>query len=75
MPPGLVVAHDLQTDSFPTVTMDEELASALRKFHTTELEELPVVGNDAPTRVIAILSRRELVTAYHDRVYRQKKAE
>jgi len=72
MPPGLVVAQDLQTDGFPTVTMDEDLASALHKFHTTELEEVPVVENEFPTKAVAVLSRRELVAAYHDRMYRQK---
>jgi hypothetical protein len=52
--------------------MDEDLASALHKFHTTELEEVPVVENEFPTKAVAVLSRRELVAAYHDRMYRQK---
>jgi CIC family chloride channel protein len=71
LPLGLVVADDLRAAAFRIVTLDEDLASALRKLHAVGLEELPVVESESPGKVIAVLSRRELVAAYHDQMYKQ----
>ena len=74
MPVGLVVADDLRAATFRTVMPNDDLASVLHKFQAVGLEELPVVESESSAKVVGILSRRELVAAYHDRMYASKGA-
>jgi CIC family chloride channel protein len=67
--PGLVVAQDLCGHASPVVLPDESLASALRKFRGTMLEELPVVRTDDSQLVTGMLGRKDISTAYHDYLY------
>ena len=69
LPPSLVVAQDLMALSTPILSTEEDLASALRKFRVSRQEELPVVENGDKQRVVGVLSRRDLLAAYHDRIY------
>jgi chloride channel protein, CIC family len=63
-----VVAQDLLAPTYATVSLNEDLASALRKFRLTRLEELPVMDPDKPVLVKGVLSRRNIIAAYHDRM-------
>jgi chloride channel protein, CIC family len=69
LPSRAVVAQDLLATSYTTVALDEDLASALRKSRTSRLEELPVVETDGSRRFVGLLSRRDVIVAYHDRMY------
>jgi chloride channel protein, CIC family len=69
LPARAVVAQDLLASNFTTVLLNEDLASALRKFRTTIRDELPVVDPADTERVVGILSRRDLMVAYHDRMH------
>jgi CIC family chloride channel protein len=70
VPPGLLVASDLQSPEFRTVSPDEDLASALRKLYATGLDELPVVSeNGDRNKVLALLNRHDIIAAYHKRMY------
>jgi chloride channel protein, CIC family len=69
LPSRVVVAQDLIAASFAVVTMQEDLASALRKFRTTMREELPVVDAEGSLHVVGVLNRRDVITAYHDKMY------
>jgi len=71
LPPRAVVAQDLLAANFSTVSLDEDLASALRKFRTAIREELLVVDPEDPRRVVGVLSRRDVMVAYHDRMYQR----
>jgi CIC family chloride channel protein len=73
LPARAVVAQDLLAANFTTVTLDEDLASALRKFRGTMREELPVVEAESLRRVAGVLSRRDIIVAYHDRMYQRPK--
>jgi CIC family chloride channel protein len=73
LPARAVVAQDLLAASFATVSLDEDLASALRKFRGTMREELPVVEAKDSQRVVGVLSRRDVIVAYHDRMYQRPK--
>jgi len=65
---GLVaVAQDVATTDIITLRPRDSLASALRRFTIKNLEELPVVDNDDPTRFLGLLTRREII-AYYNRV-------
>jgi CIC family chloride channel protein len=60
----LVLADDLATRPVLTVTSEDTLHTALR--HMTELntDEIPVVQSDDPSKLVGMLSRRELTAAY-----------
>lgn len=68
VPDQAVVAQDLLAPTFAVVSLDEDLASALRKFRTTRLEELPVVEKTGSQLVVGVLSRRNIIVTYHDRI-------
>ncbi len=69
LPPRAVVAQDLLATSFGVVSLEEDLASVMRKFRTSPLAELPVVEEPGLLRVVGVLSRRDVISAYHDRIY------
>jgi len=71
LPANAVVAQDLQAPTTTVVSLDEDLASALRKFRITMHSELPVVEAKDSKKVVGVLSRRDVIVAYHDRLYRQ----
>jgi CIC family chloride channel protein len=60
----LVLADDLATYPVVSVTPDDTLHTALRRMTELNHDEIPVVQRDDPTRLIGILSRRELTSAY-----------
>ncbi|HZK80024.1 MAG TPA: chloride channel protein, partial [Humisphaera sp.] len=73
MASGLVIAQDLCTEKFQTITPEESMAVALRKVRNTQLEALPVVKSAETPTVIGIVSRRDISNAYHDFLYRAEK--
>ena len=68
LPSQAVIAQDLLAPKFATLSLNEDLASALRKFRMTRLEELPVIEAENSSCVVGILSRRDVIAAYHDRM-------
>lgn len=65
---SLILAIDLATTPVLTVTPDDDLHTALRRFTQKNIDELPIVNTDDPTCVIGMLSRKDVIAAYHDRV-------
>ena len=47
-----------------TVTPEDTLHTALRRMTELNIDEIPVVEPDDSTRLIGLLSRRELTSAY-----------
>ncbi len=64
----LVLADDLARRPVLTVTLDDDLHTALRRLTKLNSEEIPVVAPDDPTRLIGFSSRRDLVAAYTARI-------
>lgn len=62
---GLVVAADLARTSVPTVTPSTSLGQAFRLIEAARLDEVPVVDPAAPRRLLGMLSRADLITAYN----------
>ena len=60
----LVVADDLATRPVVTVTPRDDLHTALRRLTALNLDEIPVVDPDDPSKLLGLLGRRELVAAY-----------
>lgn len=59
----LVVAGDLARTDTPPLLEDEDLQTALERIATVDHEYLPVVAATDPTRVVGLLSRRDLLLA------------
>jgi CBS domain-containing protein len=70
--PGLVVAQDLCDQNVPLIDIDESLASAMRKFRSSALEELPVTDGDGAKHVLGMLSRKDVSHAYYDYIHRER---
>ena len=61
---GLVLAADLATPEPDPVTTDDTLLTALRRFGKRDADALPVVDAARRDRLIGLLSRQDLLTAY-----------
>jgi CIC family chloride channel protein len=68
----LLIAKDLGTEEFPTVTPLDNLNTAMDKLTKVDQAEIPVVDNNDPHKVIAMLSRRDIIIAYNREMQRQK---
>jgi len=55
-----------------TVTPDDSLSAALKKMTMAEIRKLPVVSSEDPRRVVAMLSRKDLIRIYHDEIEKHK---
>ena len=64
----LVVAKDLSPQEVITITGNENLDSALRKIGVRNIEQIPVVDETNPRKIVGILSRRDIFTAYNKAV-------
>ena len=60
----LVLADDLAYRPVLSVTPDDNLHTALRRMTELNIDEIPVVDPEDPTRLLGLLSRRELTLAY-----------
>jgi CIC family chloride channel protein len=60
----LVLADDLAHRPVLTVTPEDNLHTALRRMTELNIDELPVVDPKDPTRLLGLLSRRQLTLAY-----------
>jgi len=60
----LVVADDLATRPVSTVTVEDDLHTALRRMTELNIDEIPVVDPAEPDRLVGLLSRRSLTNSY-----------
>ena len=60
----LVLADDLARRPVLSVTPDDDLHTALKRLTELNTDEIPVVDAADPTRLVGLLSRRDLVAAY-----------
>lgn len=64
----LIVAADLATFPVLTVTPDDDLHQALRRFTQKNIDEIPIVDPDHPRHVIGMLRRKEVIAAYDTQI-------
>ena len=64
----LLVAADIMLSPVITLTLSADLGTALRRFTLRNIDEIPVVKEDEPDRIIGMLGRREVIGAYNQRV-------
>lgn len=65
---GLVLAVDICSSPVLTVNPEDDLHAALRKLTQKNIEELPVVEASNSSQVIGVLSRKDVIAAYHRRI-------
>jgi CIC family chloride channel protein len=67
----LVNAKDMATLEVITVTLEDDLQNALRKFTIKNIEELPVVDVEDSKKVIGMLTRRDVLVAYNNELLKR----
>jgi CIC family chloride channel protein len=69
----LVIAQDIAVEEVLTVTLEDDLNTALKKMTAAEIRELPVVSREDSRKVISMLSRKDIIRTYHDQIEGIKK--
>jgi len=67
----LVVADDLASKHLITTTPRESLYEAVKKMDRAGIRQLPVVDPEDPTRLLGILTRKDVVAAYNREVVKR----
>lgn len=67
---SLVIASDIASSPVVTVTPNDDLHTALRRVSMKNIEEIPIVAPNEPTRVIGMLRRKDLISAYNGEISR-----
>ena len=65
---SLILAVDLAAQPVLTVTPDDDLHMALRRFTQKNIDDIPVVDSQQRDRILGMLSRKDVIAAYHHRV-------
>jgi CIC family chloride channel protein len=68
---GIVVAGDLATTDLVTITMEENLWTALEKISSKDFAVLPVVSARKPNKLKGVISRRDIIGAYNKAVLKK----
>jgi CIC family chloride channel protein len=60
----LIIAQDIARNPVVSVAPEDDLNLALQRFSELDVEELPVVAG-ASAKVLAMLTRRQVIAAYN----------
>ena len=63
----LIVAKDVATPNVVRVFGENSLQEALDKMVLLNVDELPVVQEEAPDEIVAMISKRDIIGYYHSR--------
>lgn len=70
----LAVARDIMVTNIVSVTPQDDLNTALQRFTSLNLDELPVVAPEDPGRFLGMLRRKETIDAYNKQLMKHKQA-
>lgn len=68
----LANARDVMTTRVVTVTPDDDLNTALRRFTELNLDELPVVSQQTATQLLGMLRRKDVISFYNRQLLAHK---
>nr|WP_315861449.1 chloride channel protein [Stieleria tagensis] len=71
---SLAVASDVMSSRVVSVSPNDDLNSALKRFTSTNLDELPVIDPENPGTLLGMLRRKEAIAAYNQRLMEHKQA-
>lgn len=64
----LAVARDIMTTTLITVTPDDDLNTALRRFTSLNIDEIPVVATDDSRKLQGMLRRKDVIAKYNQQL-------
>ncbi|MFO0919895.1 MAG: chloride channel protein [Planctomycetaceae bacterium] len=70
----VAVARDIMTTNILSVSPDDDLNTALRRFTELNLDELPVLADQESRRLVGMLRRKDVIGVYNRRLLEQKQA-
>jgi len=70
---SLLIAKDIAIAGVSTVAMDDSLNTALQLMASLDVRELPVVSKEHPDKVASVISRKDIVMAYHGQMERLRR--
>ncbi len=70
---AIVHAGQVATEEVIVLYPGENLNAAVERFSLKDIDEIPVVGRDNPKKVIGMVSRRDVITAYNKEVLKKTK--
>lgn len=70
----LAVARDIMTTRLVSVTPDDDLNTALRRFTQLNLDELPVFATGEPGRLLGMLRRKDTIAVYNRCIMERQQA-
>lgn len=73
IPPTLVIAGDIATRNVITATPEDQLTDVMKKLTARNLDEIPVVDNEIPNKVLYMMSRRTLLAHYAEQMEKTKR--
>jgi CIC family chloride channel protein len=65
---NLLIMKEIADETVTSVEMGENLASALRKFTEIEVDKLPVVERADTLKIIGMIRRRDVISAYYEKI-------
>ena len=70
----LAVARDVMTTRILSLTPEDDLNTALRRFTELNLDELPVLESETSGRFLGMLRRKDAIAVYNRRILERKQA-
>ncbi len=71
----LAIAEDLMVTNIVSVTLEDDLNTALQRFTAVNLDELPVFDLENPGKILGMLRRKETIAFYNRQLLRRKQGE
>ncbi len=70
---GIVRARQIATEEVIVLYPDQDLNAAVERFTLKDIDEIPVVAGDNPKKVIGMVSRKAVISAYNREVLKKAK--
>jgi len=65
---NLIIMKEIADENAVAVDLNENLASAARKFAEKEVDKLPVVEGRESRRILGMIRRRDILGSYYDKI-------
>ncbi|MBA4032245.1 MAG: chloride channel protein [Planctomyces sp.] len=69
----LAIARDVMTTELIKLTSEDDLNTAMKRFTQLNVEEIPVVETSDPKRLLGMLRRKDVLSAYNRKLFEHQK--
>jgi len=70
----LAVARDIMATKIVSITLNDDLNTAMKRLTQLNLDELPVVDSSDPGKLLGMLRRKDVITVYNRKLMEHKQA-